>query len=134
MNLSLSGISSLMAPKVTALRTVVNTRRFDPLLARRIWWDKKSGDMDVQDRHVQRLQNQMVGYGRPNIKKRKATMAPPAENLEKRYQLEGSGLGIPGQMGGALGIPGQYGAGLRMAGMHGRGVPINLRNPLDMSY
>lgn len=118
---SILGMSSLMTPRISALE-VVHKRRFDPLLARKVWWDKKLGDADVQDAHTQRLQNQMVGYG---IRKRKPpTMDPPAANLEKRYKLSGAGLNVVGQVG----------AGLRMAGMRGRGLPIKLAHPSTIKY
>jgi hypothetical protein len=133
MNLSLSGMSALMAPKLTALRRVLNPHRFDPLLARRIWWDKKEGDYAVKDRHVQRFQSQLIGYGHAPTKKRKQpTMAPPAESLERAYQLSG---GCNKRMcGSGLNQPGIVGQGLRMAGMRGTGVPINLRNAKDINY
>jgi hypothetical protein len=63
-------------------------------------------------------------------------MAPPAETLERAYQLMTGGCsGSAKKMRGeGLNVAGMSGHGLRMAGMKGRGVPINLRNIQDINY
>ena len=140
-NRSLQGISGLMEPRITALRRVEGLHRFDPLLVRQLWWDEKEGDDSLRRRHNQKgSSGGMIGYGR-NRKKRPMTMAPPAENLEKRYRLQdGEGLRMAGQGLGMTGGGGMSGEGSRMYGQgcggcqSGRGLPIRLSNPASMRY